>query len=266
MEEEGKAAIEQISRGDIRAYLATLREVDFAPTSIARAISAIKGLHRFAVREHLCQNDPSSALRVPKTPETLPEVLSIEQVTRLLEQPFPSTPAGLRDTAILEVLYGCGLRVSELTGLDLADISFSDACLRVTGKGEKTRITPLLGAAARSLDAYIQRGRPGLHVKRALGAQDGSAVFLSTRGTRLSRIAIHHIVETYGNTVGLPHLYPHLLRHSFATHLLEGGADLRTIQELLGHANIMTTQIYTHVDRRHIREEYLSTHPRAHLD
>jgi integrase/recombinase XerD len=266
MREQGRSEIEQITRDDIRTFLGLLQELGFAPASIERAVSAIKSFHRFAVRERFCTDDPTATLRLPKTPDTLPVALSIEQMNQLLDQVFPETPAGLRDQAILEVLYGCGLRVSELTGLDLADISLSDAFLRVTGKGDKDRVVPLAGAAARALVAYLGEGRPQLHSKRSVTAQDGSAVFLNARGGRLTRVAVFHIVERYGREVSLPHLHPHLLRHSFATHLLEGGADLRSIQELLGHANIMTTQIYTHVDRSHIREEYLSTHPRAYLD
>ncbi|MDR1421727.1 MAG: tyrosine recombinase XerD [Coriobacteriales bacterium] len=265
MVEQGRSTITEITRDDIRAFLGALVELEYAPASLERSVSAIKGFHRFAIRESFASEDPTATLRLPKTPDTLPIALSIKQMNHLLDQSFPATPAGLRDQAILEVLYGCGLRVSELTGLDLADISFDDACLRVLGKGDKQRIVPLLGAAARTLALYLAQGRPELHTKRVLRPACGSAVFLNQRGGRLTRVSVFNLVERYGRAIDLPHLHPHLLRHSFATHLLEGGADLRAIQELLGHATIMTTQIYTHVDRSHIREEYLSTHSRAHL-
>ncbi len=191
-------------------------------------------------------------------------MISIDDAERLLSQPFPDGAAGLRDRAILETLYGCGLRVGELVGLDTGDIDLEAGFLRVFGKGSKERFVPVGGMAAHALAAYRSQGRPFLSPRRSAGPAT-SALFLNTRGGRLSRQAVFKIVRTYGARVGLDGLHPHTLRHSFATHLLEGGADLRALQEMLGHADISTTQVYTHVDRRHVREEYLSTHPRARM-
>jgi integrase/recombinase XerD len=264
---ETVCTIDEIDRELITAYLIERQQSDPAPApaTIKRLISAIKSFHRFCVRESLATRDPAALLRLPKLPALLPEVLSIAQVTSLLDQGFPSTPAGARDCAMLEVLYGCGLRVSELIGLDRSSVLAEEGYVRVRGKGDKERVVPLGGTALRSLCAYLTHAREMLHPQRLSAPPDGSAVFLNARGRRITRQGVFGIVEHYGALVGMAGLHPHMLRHSFATHLLEGGADLRTIQEMLGHADIATTQIYTHVDRRHIREEYLSTHPRAGL-
>ena len=171
---------------------------------------------------------------------------------------------GLRDRAILETLYGCGLRVSELVGLDTTDIDLHEGFVRVFGKGSKERLVPVAGMASASLDAYLSGGQASAQ-GHAQHRRCRSALFLNQRGGRLSRQSVFALVRTYGARVGLDGLHPHTLRHSFATHLLEGGADLRSLQEMLGHADISTTQVYTHVDRRHIREEYLTTHPRARI-
>lgn len=256
--ERGVSDPEDVTRPLVEGHVAALVEAGLAPASVERAVSAVKGFHRFMVADEICSAFPTSDLPLPAKPERLPEVLSVEQAARLLDQPFPSTPTGLRDHAILEVLYGCGLRVSELTGLDLRATLLDEGLLRVVGKGEKERVVPVLGAAASALSSYLDRGRGAL-----AGRRPCEAVFLNVRGGRLSRQSVHSIVEKYGCVAGLPGLHPHTLRHSFATHLLEGGADLRAVQELLGHANIATTQLYTHVDRSHIRRVYLEAHPRA---
>ena len=261
----GVADIDQISRENVVDYLSVLSEMEYAPASIERAVSALKSFHRFSVRESLAKRDPTATIRLPKVPDALPDVLSLTKVTSLLDQVFPQTAIGKRDKAILETLYGCGLRVSELVGLDLAALMFNDGYLRVTGKGARERVVPLGGTAEEALHVYLDRARSQLHPKRVSGVADGSAVFLNSRGRRLSRQTVHKLVAHYGALVGAENLHPHTLRHSYATHMLEGGADLRTIQELLGHADIITTQIYTHVSRSHLREEYLSTHPRARL-
>ena len=253
-----------VTRDDVTAFIAALWERGLAPSTVERRVAAVKGLHKFLVREGITDNHPTARLPLPKVPERLPEVISIEDVDRLLGQPFPDSPAGLRDRAMLETLYGCGLRVSELTGLELSGVDISAGYLRVFGKGGKERIVPVAGMAAHALDAYLKNGRPRLRPKKSLRGVDTSAVFVNTRGGRISRQGVFVIVRSYGDRVGLK-MHPHTLRHSFATHLLEGGADLRALQEMLGHADITTTQVYTHVDRRHIREEYLSTHPRARV-
>jgi integrase/recombinase XerD len=253
-----------VTRDDVTAFVSELWDRGLAPSTVERRVAAVKGLHKFLVREGITDNHPTARLPLPKVPERLPEVVSIQDIDRLLGQPFPDSPAGLRDRALLETLYGCGLRVSELTGLDLSGLDLSAGHVRVLGKGGKERIVPIAGMAVHALDAYLKCGRPYLHPKNSVRGVDTSAVFVNVRGARISRQGVFGIVRAYGARVGL-NLHPHTLRHSFATHLLEGGADLRALQEMLGHADITTTQVYTHVDRRHIREEYLSTHPRARV-
>jgi integrase/recombinase XerD len=227
-------------------------------------VAAIKSFHAFLVREGHTTNHPTSGMPLPKVPERLPDVIPIEAADRLLEQRFPDGPVGYRDRAVLEVLYGCGLRVSELTGLDVRDVDLDGGFVRVFGKGGKERLVPVAGAAERALREYLARGRPYLKAKKTTVRQDPAALFLNVRGGRLTRQAVFGMVRTYGERVGL-RLHPHTLRHSFATHMLQGGADIRSLQEMLGHADISTTQVYTHVDREHVREEYLTTHPRARL-
>ena len=230
--------------------------------SVERALAAVKGLHAFLVRDGAVAQNPTAALRLPKKADRLPEYLSVEDVSALLDQDFPEGEMGLRDHAILEVLYGCGLRVSELVGLDVGDIHIDDGFVLVRGKGSKERLAPLVGSAARALTHYIGDGRT-LLAAHAHGTET-SAVFLNKNGRRLSRQAVHAICERYGRQVGLVGLHPHTLRHSFATHMLAGGADLRVLQEILGHADISTTQVYTHVDRTQLTEVYLAAHPLAH--
>jgi integrase/recombinase XerD len=265
--ERGIDHINDINRALITDYLAELQISDPlpAPASVKRFVSSLRTFHRFCVREGLATGDPTATLRAPRTPSTLPQTLSAKQVTDLLDQRFSDTPAGTRDRALLEVFYGCGLRVSEAVGLDRTAVLFEDGFLRVTGKGNKERVVPIDGTALRALAAYLATARDLLHPRRMSAPPDGIAVFLNTRGRRITRQGIFGIVAHYGALVGIESLHPHTLRHSFATHLLEGGADLRTIQELLGHADIATTQIYTHVDRTHIRAEYLAAHPRARM-
>jgi integrase/recombinase XerD len=253
-----------ITRDDVVAWIASMRTAGAAAKTIERRVAAIKSFHRFLVRDGITVNHPTASLPLPRTPQRLPDVVSIDDVDRMLSQPFPEGPSGHRDRAMLEVLYGCGLRASELTGLDLRDVDLAEGFLRVFGKGSKERVVPVAGAAVRALTEYLAHGRPYLRTKGGARRQDPDAVFLSVRGRRLTRATVHALVRAYGGRVGLD-VHPHTLRHSFATHMLEGGADLRSLQEMLGHADISTTQIYTHVDRSHLREEYLSTHPRARI-
>lgn len=262
--ERGVGDLDEVTRADIERYAAHLHDAGYAPASVERAVSAVKGFHRFLYVDGLSSALPSSGVRLPKKPERLPHAITVAQAFELLDQPFPSTPAGQRDRCILEVLYGCGLRVSELVGLDIVSCFLDEGFLRITGKGSKERLVPIVGTALRSLTGYLAEGRPGLHKSSAPLDQDPDAVFLNARGRRITRQAVHAIVERAGCSVGIAGLHPHTLRHAFATHMLAGGADLRVLQEILGHASIATTQIYTHVDREHLREEYLSAHPRAH--
>jgi integrase/recombinase XerD len=260
----GAPTVDTVTRDDVAAWMGTLRVAGAAPRTIERRVAAVKSFHRFLIREGITTNHPTAALPLPKVPERLPDVVSIRDIERFLSQPFPQGPVGHRDRAMFEVLYGCGIRVSELTGLDLRDVDLAEGYLRVLGKGRKERVTPIAGAAAAALQDYLTHGRPFLRTKHGASRQHPDAVFLNVRGGRLTRATIHALVHSYGGRVGLD-LHPHTLRHSFATHLLEGGADLRALQEMLGHADISTTQVYTHVDRSHLREEYLSTHPRARI-
>ncbi len=250
---------DEVGRPLVEDYVGALCDLGLAAFSVERGVSAVKGFHRFMFREGIASSCPTADLPLPAKPSRLPDVISQEQAAKLLDQPFPNSAAGLRDHAALEVLYGCGLRVSELVGLDERDVFLGEEVLRVFGKGAKERVVPIIGAAARALGTYLREGRGEL-----VGRRPTSAVFLNVRGDRISRQSIHAIVERYGRVAGIDGLHPHTLRHSFATHLLEGGADLRVVQELLGHASISTTQLYTHLDRSHIRRVYLDAHPRAH--
>ena len=260
-EERGIAAAEQVQRADISAYAAYLsNERKFSPSTMEQHISVIKGYHRFLVREGFSGMDPSQTIPLPRKPKALPDVISINQVATLLDRMPDSTPLELRDATMLEVLYGCGLRVSELVGLDMDRIYLDEECLRVLGKGSKERIVPISGMAAQRLQQYLQDARPALSMRAAAPVP---AVFLNARGGRLSRQTVHSVVSRAGLSIGVKDLHPHTLRHSFATHLLEGGADLRAIQEMLGHSDISTTQIYTHVQTNQLREEYLAAHPRS---
>lgn len=248
-----------ITRDEILAFQTDLYKRGLAPTTIARRTSTIKSYHKFLVRENLASKDPSQMVSIPKKPEKLPDVLSIDQVCSLLDGMPSATPLEIRDATMMEVLYGCGLRVSELVGLDLDRVRFDEGILRVLGKGSKERLVPFSGVAVARVKTYLQDSRPYLTCSKA---HPSAALFLNARGGRLSRQSIHKIVEKAGLRIGIKNLHPHTLRHSFATHLLEGGADLRAIQEMLGHSDISTTQIYTHVQTAHLREEYLAAHPR----
>lgn len=252
--------IDSIERETLVAYEADLMDRGYATSSIDRHVSVLKGLHRFLVREGYTRRNPTDTLQLPKPPARLPDVLSIAQVDAMLADTPERKPIPLRNRAILEVLYGCGLRVSECTGLDLGNCMLDEGYVRIIGKGNKERISPISGAALQALGDYLEHARPDL--VKPYAAPTG-AVFLNARGGRLSRQSVHALVAEAGVAIGIDNLHPHTLRHSFATHMLEGGADLRVIQELLGHSDISTTQIYTHVNRSHIRDEYLNAHPRA---
>lgn len=251
---------DDVTRQQVERHLEELSQAGLSASSVERALSSIKSFHRFMVAEQITSNHPTAELPLPKTQKRLPQVLTIDQAQALLDQPFPDDAPGQRDRTMLEVLYGCGLRASELCGLDVRDVYLDDELVRVMGKGSKERLVPLMGTAKRAMGDYLERWRPTL-------LRDGRspAVFLSVRGRRVTRQTVYTVVERAGRMVGLEGLHPHTLRHSFATHLLEGGADLRIVQELLGHASISTTQIYSHVDRTHVRWDYLTAHPRAKL-
>ncbi|MDR0308851.1 MAG: tyrosine recombinase [Coriobacteriales bacterium] len=244
-------------------YLMELADMGYAASSQERATATLRSFHRFCLREGFIDQDLSSRLKMPKKNRNLPKVLSSEEATRLLDQGFPDSPAGTRDKALLELLYGTGIRVSELVALDRSMLLFNEGSLRVIGKGSKERLVPFAGSAQRALVEYLQKARSHLHNKSQAQPKDTAAVFLNTRGSRLTRQTVFNLVEKYGRQAGVQGLQPHTVRPSCATPLLEGGAALVSLQEILGHASIATTQIYTHLDITHLRSEYLAAHPRA---
>jgi integrase/recombinase XerD len=251
---------------DVAGFLAALRRGDEAhqplkASSAARAVVAVRGLHRFAAREGLVPTDTASAVRPPTPPRRLPKALSVDDVAALLEAAdLEGSPRGLRDRALLEVLYGTGARISEAVGLAVDDVDLVGATVLLHGKGGKDRVVPLGGFAREAVDAYVVRGRPVL-----AGAGRGTpALFLNHRGSPLSRQSAWAVLRAAADRAGLTvDVSPHTLRHSFATHLLDGGADVRVVQELLGHASVTTTQIYTMVTVERLREVYATAHPRA---
>ncbi len=229
---------------------------------------AVRGLHAFARREGLCESDPARAVRPPQPPRRLPHAMSVPDVARLL-QIAGDSPAQRRDRALLELLYGTGARISEALGLDVDDLDLAGAAgtvatVRLTGKGDKQRIVPIGTYACQALDAYLVQARPALAAgARSGAAEDSRAVFLNARGGRLTRQGAWGALRAAAAKAGLDEISPHMLRHSFATHLLDGGADVRVVQELLGHASVSTTQVYTLVTVDKLREVYASAHPRA---
>ncbi|HET6968633.1 MAG TPA: site-specific tyrosine recombinase XerD [Ornithinibacter sp.] len=250
----------------VSEFLARLREGDaehppLAATSAARTLVAVRGLHRFLALEGVLDTDPARRVSPPPPPSRLPKAIPVEEVERLLEAAsVGDTPASLRDRALLEVLYGTGARISEAVGLDVDDVEGDDGVVRLRGKGGKERLVPLGSYAASALSAWLVRGRPAFAAK----GPGTPALFLNTRGGRLSRQSAWAVLRACAERARLPgHLSPHTLRHSFATHLLEGGADVRVVQELLGHASVTTTQVYTLVTVHRLREVYAQSHPRA---
>lgn len=254
--------IGQITRNHILNYLKTLKEKELAASSLARTVAAIKSFHKFILKEQLVEGrdskNPAADISFPKKPRKLPVVLSVEQVRSILEKPRGQTPLILRDKAVLEVLYGAGLRVSELISLDLSDIDLPNGYITCYGKGSKERLVPIGFYAISALEDYLNQGRPKLTKNRLV-----SELFVNSKGKRLTRQGCWMIVKKYARLAKLDNIHPHSLRHSFATHLLEAGADLRAIQELLGHSSISTTQVYTSLTSQDLREIYLEAHPRA---
>ncbi|RKH93809.1 tyrosine recombinase XerC [Corallococcus sp. AB038B] len=245
----------------IRGYLGTLA-VDHAPSSRARRLASIKSFYKYLVRQKLLPASPAKLVKSPKLPKSLPKVLPVEEVFAILDMPDVKTVLGLRDKAILEMLYGGGLRISELCGLDLLGVDRSSRIVRVMGKGSKERLVPLNAKAIRSLEAYL--ARRGELLAEVREGQDPDALFLNFKGGRLTARSIARHLDAYVLKLALARkVSPHAMRHSFATHLLGGGADIRSIQELLGHASLSTTQKYTHVTFEQLQEVYDSAHPRA---
>ncbi len=256
---------ETATRTDVEAYLAHLQAAAGAASSVARALASIRGLHRFLAWEGRSEADPAAELARPRVPGGIPKALSAHEVERLLAAPAGPGPLVLRDRAVLEVLYGSGIRISELTGMSLGDLELDDGLVRVLGKGAKERIVPLGSFARAAVEEWFgPSGRPLVMPSRWARRGDAEAVWLNARGGRLGRQGAWLIVRRWGGVAGLSgRLTPHVLRHSCASHLLDGGADIRVVQELLGHASIATTQVYTKVSPERLRAAYLEAHPRA---
>jgi integrase/recombinase XerD len=257
-----KRALEEINRDDLVDFLASLYRMKLESRTVARHLVTLRNFFRFAQVQELITEDPSLNLESPKIRRSLPGYLRLEEVEKLLAQPDEKIPIGLRDRAMLEVLYSSGLRVSELTGLRVMDLDRSAGFVRCIGKGDKERIVPMGKKAMALVDRYLRDARPKLLGK---GAKSHSpALFLNRRGGGFSRVGVWKILSAYGRQAGLRvALTPHMLRHSFATHLLERGADLRSVQLMLGHSDISTTQIYTHVVEERLKQVYKAHHPRA---
>jgi len=255
-----KLSLEAVSRDDLVDFLANLYRLKLESRTVARHLVTLRNFFRFAQIHELITTDPSINLESPKIRRSLPGYLRLEEVERLLEQPDSTTALGLRDRAMLEVLYSTGLRVSELIGLRVSDLDSKVGCVRCIGKGDKERIVPVGRKALMMVEKYLREARPKL-----LGKLRGSpTLFVNRRGVSLSRVGVWKILSGHGKRAGLRvSLTPHMLRHSFATHLLERGADLRSVQLMLGHADISTTQIYTHVVEGRLKQIYKAHHPRA---
>ncbi len=250
---------DQLSYEDLKQFLSTLFDLGLSARSQARIISGIKQFYGFLILENLTKVDPSELLEQPKLGRKLPEVLTIEEIDALLNAIDLSKNEGHRNRAMLETLYSCGLRVSELVGLRFSDLFFEEGFIRVIGKGNKERLVPVSPQVQKEIDIYHQ------HIRNHLNIQKGSEniVFLNRRGAQLTRVMVFTIIKNLAETIGLKkNISPHTFRHSFATHLIEGGANLRAIQEMLGHESITTTEIYTHLDQRFLRDAILSFHPR----
>jgi integrase/recombinase XerD len=233
-----------------------------APATLQRKVACLRSFYRHLRRERLIDHDPAAELRGPRSSARLPQVLSRDEVSSLLSQPRGSSPTALRDRALLETMYACGLRASEVIGLELSDLDLSEGILRARGKGSKERIVPIGSKAVASLTIYLEQARP-----RLVGLREEKMVFVNLRGGSLSRQGLYKIVQRHAASAGLAHrMSPHTLRHSFATHLLAGGCDLRSLQEMLGHADIATTQVYTHLSPDRLRDVYFDAHPRAQID
>ncbi|WP_454048797.1 site-specific tyrosine recombinase XerD [Cellulomonas sp. Marseille-Q8402] len=269
----GRTGVADVTEADVEGFLVAVRtgsdgRAVLSASSAKRAVVAVRGWHRFCVLEGLSAADPARAVRPPQQSQVLPKAISTHDVERLLDAAsLGDGPVPLRDRALLELVYSTGARISEAVGLDVDDLDLTPgrAAVRLFGKGSKERVVPVGAYAVEAVEAYLVRARPAL----AAAGRGGSAVFLNTRGARMSRQSAWAVLRTAAERAGLPgadHVSPHTLRHSFATHLLAGGADVRVVQELLGHASVTTTQIYTKVTPDTLREVYATSHPRARRD
>jgi integrase/recombinase XerD len=255
-----------VEHGDLAAFVSELADgtngrPPVAPATLQRKIACLRSFYRHLRRDQVIARDPTAELRGPRRRKRLPKVLSRDEVRHLIEQPRGSTPAALRDRALLETMYACGLRASETVGLELSELDLEAGILRARGKGSKERIVPIGTKAVVALRTYIEKARPVI-----VGIQDERHLFVNLRGGGLSRQGLYKIIQRHARTAGLEdRMSPHTLRHTFATHLLAGGCDLRSLQEMLGHADIGTTQMYTHLSTERLRDVYFEAHPRAQL-
>jgi integrase/recombinase XerD len=263
LERRGSSA-ERASHEDLAAFLDELAEggdgrPPVAATTLSRKVACVRSFYRHLRREGVVAHDPTADLRGPRRPQKLPRVLSRDEVNRLLAQPSGGEPLALRDRALLEVMYACGLRASEAVGLELGDVDLEEGLLRARGKGSKERLVPVGRSALAALRVYCVGGRPQL-----LGVRTSTRLFVSRRGDGLTRQGLYKIVQGHARSAGLEdRMSPHTLRHTFATHLLAGGCDLRSLQEMLGHADLSTTQVYTHLSAERLKDAYFGAHPRA---
>ena len=250
---------DQITLADLRQFIGFINELGVLPSSQARILSGVKAFYKYLLTEDLIVSDPSELLESPKIQRKLPDTLSYEEINKLIAAIDLSKPEGARNKAIMEVLYGCGLRVSELTELKLSNLYLDIEFIKVTGKGSKERLVPIGGEAVKALKIWIEEVRVHTPIKKG----EDDFVFLNRRGARLSRVYIFMIIKELAGMIGLQKsISPHTFRHSFATHLVEGGADLRAVQEMLGHESITTTEIYTHLDREYLKSTIIQHHPR----
>lgn len=256
---ERNLQVSEITRSDVVAFLASLYRRGLDSRSVARHLATLRHFFRFAVIEGLIGEDPAATIEAPKTIQSLPEFLSVDEVERLLQQPDLTNIVGIRDRAMIELMYSTGIRVSELCGIRTADLKVDPGCLRCIGKGNKERLVPVGREAIEAVQRYLAESRPELLRKNV-----SPFLFVNQRGKPMNRIAFWSLLGTYGRKAGLrKSLKPHMLRHSFATHLLDRGADLRSVQMMLGHSDISTTQIYTHVVEERLKQVYKAHHPRA---
>lgn len=260
LEQKGVVSPDDVKPEHIREFIVVLRDLGLIISSVIRNLSSIKNFHKFIVNEDLSQYNPSLHIDTPKEPKTFPAVMSVEEIEKLFSAPDTGTDLGKRDRAMLEIMYACGLRISELLTIEFNSVIFPEGIVRVIGKRNKERIVPIGNSALNHLKKYLSDVRPGLASK----GNSKSVLFLNSRGNKMSRMGFWKIVRKYVQSADLSiDIHPHTFRHSFATHLLEGGADLRSVQEMLGHADITTTQIYTHIDREHLKQVYRQFHPRG---
>ena len=256
----GGKSPDKLSTEDLKNFLQWVNELGMLPTTQARVLSGLKAFFKYLIIENSIENDPSALLESPKTSRKLPDTLSIIDINKLIDAIDLSKPEGMRNKAMLEVLYGCGLRVTELTTLRISNLFLDIDFIKILGKGNKERLVPIGAEAIKFLKIFIEEVR--VHIKPKTGKED--FVFLNNRGNPISRVMVFLIIKSLAEKIGLnKSISPHTFRHSFATHLIEGGADLRAVQEMLGHESITTTEIYTHLDRDYLRDTIIQFHPRS---